>query len=130
MINSVYLAARWGRQSELREARKLLADAGIGVTSSWLDVVSRNNGAGEDDEERMRAALLDVRDVTRADAFVAFSEPPENTHGRGGRHVEFGLARGLGKPIIVVGPRENVFHWLPGVIHVTNVGELLKALGS
>lgn len=38
---------------------------------------------------------------------------------RGGRHVEFGMALALGKRVIVVGPRENVFHLLPEVeVHV------------
>ena len=35
--------------------------------------------------------------------------------GRGGRHVEFGLAIAWGKPVYLVGERENVFHWLPQV---------------
>jgi hypothetical protein len=28
-----------------------------------------------------------------------------------------GIALGQGKVIFLVGPRENVFHWLPGVVH-------------
>ena len=34
---------------------------------------------------------------------------------RGGRHAEFGIALALGKRVIVIGPRENVFHALPAV---------------
>jgi hypothetical protein len=34
---------------------------------------------------------------------------------RGGRHVEFGLALAWSKHLIVAGPREHVFHWLPQV---------------
>jgi hypothetical protein len=29
--------------------------------------------------------------------------------------VELGYALGLGKPVVLVGERENVFHWCPGV---------------
>jgi hypothetical protein len=36
---------------------------------------------------------------------------------RGGRHVEFGMAYAWGKRLIVVGPREHVFHALPLVEH-------------
>ena len=32
---------------------------------------------------------------------------------RGGRHVEFGMAIAAQKRIVVIGPRENIFHWLP-----------------
>lgn len=34
---------------------------------------------------------------------------------RGGRHVEFGMALAMDKRLVVVGPRENVFHLLPAV---------------
>ena len=33
--------------------------------------------------------------------------------GKGGRHVEHGYAMALGKRIVVVGPREHVFHTDP-----------------
>ncbi len=33
------------------------------------------------------------------------------TKGSGGRHVEFGYALAKGKPIVLVGPQRNVFHF-------------------
>jgi hypothetical protein len=47
-----------------------------------------------------------------ADAVIIFTEIPNATPATGGRHVEFGLALAQGKRVIVVGPRENVFHYL------------------
>jgi len=51
---------------------------------------------------------------------------------RGGRHVEFGLALAQGKHLILVGQPENVFHHLPQVRVIPEVGErcadLLAAL--
>lgn len=57
----------------------------------------------------------DYEDVVGSELIIAFTEPPRSNHSRGGRHVEFGIGLGLGKPLIVVGHRENIFHWLPQV---------------
>ena len=74
-------------------------------------------------------AAVDVADVYAADAIVAFSEPSNMTgSSRGGRHVEFGLALAWKKMIIVVGPRENVFHTLPVVHRVDTVKEAIEVL--
>jgi hypothetical protein len=48
--------------------------------------------------------------------------------GKGGRHVEFGLAVAAGKRLVVIGPRENVFHCLPGVSVVTDIEALIGFL--
>jgi len=47
-----------------------------------------------------------------ADAVIVFTEIPNAVLATGGSHVEFGLALAQGKRVIVVGPRENVFHYL------------------
>ena len=47
-----------------------------------------------------------------ADAVIIFTEIPNTILATGGRHVEFGLALAQGKRMIIVGPRENVFHYL------------------
>ena len=49
-------------------------------------------------------------DIRRSGGFVLFSEP--NQSGSGGRHVEFGVALGLGKRLIVVGGVENLFQMM------------------
>ena len=60
---------------------------------------------------------------------IAFSEEPRaGGASRGGRHVEFGLALAWGKGVVVVGPRENVFHTLPQVEHFWRWPEALSAL--
>ena len=50
--------------------------------------------------------------------------------GKGGRHVEFGYGLGLGKKMIVVGPRENVFHTLPQIEHYEDWPHLVMALSA
>jgi len=57
-----------------------------------------------------------------------FSEPPDSHSKRGGRHVEFGLALAWGKRLMIVGPRENVFHCLPQVEQYANMLQVCDAL--
>jgi len=58
-------------------------------------------------------ALADLQDLHAADAVISFTSAGGG--GKGGRHVEYGLAVGLGKRLVLVGPREHVFHVLPDV---------------
>lgn len=50
-----------------------------------------------------------------ADCVISFTEAPRSSANRGGRHVEFGIALANGARVIVVGHRENIFHWLPQI---------------
>lgn len=138
----IYLAARYSRRLELCGYREELVRRGFTVTSRWLDGSHQLDNAGTPigdhgeqlvetgDEER--AALLrekfatdDRDDVLSADALVAFTEVPRAGTSRGGRHVELGIALGVGMPVTVVGPRENVFCWLPEVTHYETWPEYL-----
>ncbi len=132
-IRRIYLAARYSRRLELCGYREDLAYHGIRVTSHWLDgnhqlsdtgVPIGDTGealveSGNDVEAanlRVRFAREDIIDVLAADVLIAFTEPPRSSASRGGRHVEFGIALGARMPVIVVGPRENIFCWLPDVL--------------
>jgi hypothetical protein len=70
-------------------------------------------------EAQATCAAIDLEDLYQADSLIAFSEVgirgKPRKHSRGGRWVEFGLALGLGKTSVLVGPRENVFCHLPQV---------------
>lgn len=115
---NIYLSSRYSRMNELRgyaeEIRKINPE--LVVNSRWLkgDHVLEVGSSLTVDEQNCRFAEEDVEDVTNADMLVMFSCDPK-TPGRGGRHVEFGIAVALGIPIAVVGPKENVFHDLPEV---------------
>jgi len=121
----VYLAARYSRRLEIAGYAEELRLRGIIVTSRWLDGSHQiSDGAvplGDTAEAaaalRVRFARDDYDDVRTADTLVAFTEPPRSSSSRGGRHVELGLALAWGKAVIVVGPRENLFHWWPGFRH-------------
>jgi hypothetical protein len=129
----VYLAARYSRRLELCGYRAALAQHGITVTSRWLNGCHQLDNHGgpitDDGERRFQAgdpavdhlrqhfATEDVADVLAADTLVAFTEQPRAAATRGGRHVELGIALAARKQVVIVGPRENVFCWLPHVQH-------------
>ncbi len=141
----IYLAARYSRRLELCGYRSQLQEAGHEVPAVWLNgehqIGTDGNPIGESGEslvekclrpgERLsqedmseRAAALrtkfareDFLDVVMCDVLIAFTEAPRSSSSRGGRHVEFGIALGLKKPVWIVGPRENIFHWLEDVRH-------------
>ena len=123
-LHSVYLAARIRRRDELEDYRAQLEAAGIEVTSRWLTMPPP---AEWTDEVWAHLAEIDRDDVLRADGLVLFAEPGE-VDGGSGRHVEFGMALALGRPIIVVGRYENLFQRLPGVTVVPDWPSALVAL--
>lgn len=143
---TAYLAARVSRKRELAGYRDGdLARLGIRVPARWLDSHVLNsdgqpvNDAGDliypDNRQdasvwRRGFATDDFGDVIRADMLIAFTEEPRSTNSRGGRHVELGIALGAGKPIYLVGPRENVFCHLPAVRQFDTWPELVEHFES
>jgi hypothetical protein len=107
-IRSVYLSASTARADELMRCADDLRLAGIEVTCRWPWHI------GELDPES--AAAADLADLARADTLVSFTQGPGNPHqGRGGRHVELGVALGRDMGVMLVGPPEHAFHHLAAV---------------
>lgn len=104
----VYIAARWKRMQEMKGHAETLRQDGHTVTARWVD-------GQEAGLTRECNAIMDYGDVAAADALVTFTEPYGSANVGGGRHVEFGMAYALGKPCVLIGPREVIFHHLPGV---------------
>jgi nucleoside 2-deoxyribosyltransferase len=133
----IYLAARYSRRLELCEYRDEIRALGHDVQAVWLDGAhqidregkpigdsgeSLVEGEGDSGEQSERATALrikfaseDYNDVRNCETLIAFTEPPRSNASRGGRHVELGLALGMGKRVWIVGYRENIFCWLPDV---------------
>lgn len=124
----VYLASRYSRRVELCGYRTTLEGLGVEVTGRWLngghqvdDQGHQLGEAGEAEVERgshlaAKFAQDDVEDVSAASTLILFTEPPR-TPTRGGAYVELGLALAWAKTVVVIGPRANVFCWLPYVDH-------------
>jgi hypothetical protein len=130
-----YLAARYSRNAEMRGYRYQLQSLGHIVTSRWIDQHGGDllESIGDD---RLNAepgvcahyAETDVLDLLAAETIVSFTSADGG--GKGGRHIEFGLALGLAKTLIIVGPRENIFHTLPEVSVYPNWDAFLMNLRS
>lgn len=70
-------------------------------------------------------AERDIEDIKSADLMVSIGEARSS---QGGRFVEFGMAWAWNIPIVHLGERENVFHYLEGIRIVPNRGALLDVL--
>jgi nucleoside 2-deoxyribosyltransferase len=124
----IYLAGQYPRRDEFRMYRDVLNSSGHEVTSNWLNEISPLNTKMGDDPDQfyLETAVLDFEDIDRADAILFMAEDPHVGIPRGGRHVEFGYAMGKGKKILVIGPKENVFHYIPGVKHYSSLWEFIN----
>ena len=126
----IYLAAQYRRKEEMKVVRRLLHEAGHICTSSWLkEPHDANITMDQCTTEDLRFfAEQDLDDIRRSDIFVIFSVDPLLPTVRGGRHVEMGYALGLGKPVYVVGPKENIFYYLPGLKHFACISDLISGI--
>lgn len=122
-IRKAYLAARYSRHDEMQGVRDVLAALhDIEVTSRWIDCHTDVVGdftssftvdfLNANPEKCAPLGQHDVDDLVAADTVISFTS---TNGGKGGRHVEFGIAVALGKRLIVIGPREHVFHTLAEV---------------
>jgi nucleoside 2-deoxyribosyltransferase len=134
---NVYLASRHEDRPEIVKIRKCLIANNINVTSRWLTqggVIKQLIGVRKCDivenqrEGCLRVQTNDLEDIDAADVVVVFSPKKAFCNSTGGRHVEFGYALGTKKPLILVGFRENVFHWNPKVVCVRTKKELYEVL--
>ena len=118
-------------QSQAASLKSALECAGHEVSARWIttDTKFGHGLLAYTDLERRDLAQMDERDVRSSDALVVLAETEGKTV-PGGKHVETGIALALGKPVAVLGRRENIFHWHPSVTVVTDVPTLLKWLES
>lgn len=112
----IYIASRFSRRHECHDVAKFLMGHGHEITSRWVKpdsdhVVPVGMSQQAADDERRRFAMEDIEDVIACDCMVSLMEEPRS-NSRGGRHVEFGYALALEKYMVVIGPRETVFHHL------------------
>ena len=112
----IYLAATYSRHPEMREVRSTLESLGHIVTGRWINGNHEVTNKSYDRQGEI-FAIEDYEDLVASELVISFTEEPRSTsgRGRGGRHVEFGIALALNKSLVVIGHRENVFHYLPQV---------------
>lgn len=115
-----YLAAPYAARAQVRQYADELEAIGYTVTSTWLtedhEINAGTVGAATAlaDTDVDQHANTDFADIRRSDVLVLITECVaelvDGTATNGGRHVETGFAIALGKPVVVVGTPENVFH--------------------
>lgn len=114
-----YIAAPYPERDVAIIVMQQLEAGGIEVTSTWLRRLDQLTNSD---------ARKDLVDVERADVLVALNPHGWEKKGTGGRHVEFGYALALGKPIVLVGKRSNIFHYLDIVTVVADTENLAAHL--
>lgn len=135
----IYLTGRFSKRHILHKIGQELMLRGHEIVSRWTlpdsdHVVPIGMSPQAADAERVRFALEDIEDIYNCDWMVNLMEEPRND-GRGGRHVEYGMAIALAKRLTIIGPRETVFHHLDQhhrfaatVEHYDTVEEFVNAL--
>jgi hypothetical protein len=110
----VYIAAPWKEKVRASAARQAFIDAGITVTSRWIDV---HEGADPENE-----AIQDIQDIYDSDGMVILQYRKSE-----GKAFEQGLFLGLTEAsekwhkMIVVNPKgrqDNVFQYMTSVYTV------------
>lgn len=123
-MKRIYLAARYSRRDEMMQYATKLFMAGQKVTSRWI-LGDHELTEQSLPEEAARFAKEDFQDICASEIMVAFTEAEPVGRNRGGRHVEFGIAIAQQMVVIVIGPPENVFHHLEGVIRFDTFDEFM-----
>jgi len=127
----VYIASNFADKDRVKARGEELAAIGIECTSRWaLETAPHNCKITDVTSDYIReTAVYDIEDILASDVVVLTVPTPEqlmnltpHQMSRGGRTFESGLQYGLmlsgghstRRMLIVMGPKENVFHFLDG----------------
>lgn len=81
----------------------------VKFTSSWIDQESYGNTPIC---QKTAIAKRCDQEVKECDLLINIAD---DANVPGGKHVELGIALGLGKRVVALGRRENIFHYHPDV---------------
>ena len=131
----IYLAAMFSDKERIAKYGAELEAMGIVFTSRWVkeDVPHTATIQSIPYVYHQETAAADIDDIVSSDKMIMFcptdqqlADIPARSLARGGRHFEAGLFYGLilaedkiydifPRELILVGKRENVFHFLDGI---------------
>ena len=113
----LYLAAGFSRKHEMQDKSSKLERLGYEVISSWPweEIAPTTTLAECTTEHLLKHGRIDIKEIENCDALLLFTQDPSIPFCRGGRMHEAGYAHALGKHVVVIGPRENIFHYLPEI---------------
>ncbi len=112
----VYIAAPWVKGGAANKLKKTLAAKGYFITSGWLQRAKKdldqsydyNHDPAYKKAECCIEAERDIQDVERSEVMVVLNSCKSE-----GKVVEQGLALAKGIPIVIFGPKTNIFQNLP-----------------
>ena len=115
-----YLATHYSRKMEAIQVVHDLEDMNIEVVSTWHKEPHKPSTSMHEVSSAFcrRTAKRDIKELQSADTFILLSVDPDFKFTRGGHCVEEGWAQALGLRFLLVGPRQNVFCYLPGIKRV------------
>jgi nucleoside 2-deoxyribosyltransferase len=108
----IYLSARYSRAKEMRAKAAELRRLGFTPNCRWIEELQKPHEE-RDLCDNARYAEEDLGDIETSDCIISFTEGRGAPVRSGGRHFEAGYACRAGLRMFFVGPRENVFHFLP-----------------
>jgi hypothetical protein len=111
----VYISANSVRHEETHQNADVLSAFGYVISSRWHDNYGRNMPSQLGPEDIIAnidfcdgVARSRIGDLSKADIFLLVTYSHQDEIGE--MDTEFGVAIGLSKRIIIVGPKANVFH--------------------
>ena len=125
-----YIAGRYVNKDAISDFADRVRETNNKVVSTWTDEPydPKVEMAEMTPTMLMLLSARDMDEVHHCHEMIFFSESDRFATARNGRHVEFGVALGLHKRINVIGPWENIFHYLPGVFHYATEEEFFASL--
>jgi hypothetical protein len=122
----VYIAGPWEDRHLMPHIAEKFEAAGHVITERWWEKEDRPGFKGisnEPNDYLEERAIADFTGVVKAAALVLV-----NTRKSEGKAVEMGIALGAFKPVVLIGTRSNIFHYLPSVYPVPDVDAALELL--
>lgn len=101
---SFYLAGKYSDRELLQGYASILRANGFYVNAEWLEGCHEERS----DKAQLKYAQADLNDIRNSTRFVMV----QNEQPSAGRNFEMGYAHAQGKPLVVIGPRTSVFHYL------------------
>lgn len=118
----VYLAGPFSCRAMMPDIAAEFEAAGFEVSERWW--MHDNIPLGEGDNPDLETqAIRDFEAVVNADALIVY-----NFELSEGKAVEMGIALAMCTPVVSVGRRSNIFHYLAGVTRVGSTDEAIEVL--
>jgi nucleoside 2-deoxyribosyltransferase len=116
----IYVAAPFQMRNDAIKVMHWLVSHGHTVTSRWLVDIEDPSDLSKQADYANKCMTA----IINSDVILALNTPEWANAGTGGRHIELGYALALGKQIVLLGVRSNVFHHLECVRVIDRLEDL------